>query len=385
MHHHKNANFRSVPTPQNTPRVAVIGAGIAGLTCARELCLRGYEPVVFEASDRLGGRCSSRDTRVGAFDDAAQSISGNTHLASYTGQRPGELAALHSWTVPATAAEDEPKGRNRDKDQDEADVTRTLKPMGSVGVPSMRAFVDAIARPLDVRLRSPIHQAQRRSAGWVLHGAQGEIAEHFQAVVLAVPAPLALPLAQESPGLMAALSAVRYRSRWVLLLGSERAIGLPGHWDLQGGPIEKIAAMHCKPGRSSHLQQRWYIQADEQWSLRHEHDDAETVAELLLDNFRAHVRRSVTPNYLHAHQWRHAFAQTPPASAAHSQFLWDDEVQLGVCGDSVVASQVDKVHRSGVALARIMADGLTSRCERGVLAARVFGARKALEAQAAHG
>jgi renalase len=382
MDYQRHSGFVSVLSRRVAPRIAVIGAGVAGLTCARELCLRGYEPVVFEASERLGGRCSSRETRIGWFDDAAQSISGATRLASYAVQRPDELAAVHPWTVAATPGEDEPKGRDRDKDEDEADATRTLKLIGAVGVPSMLALADAIARPLDIRFHTPIQQAQRRGNRWVLRDAAGEVDEDFQALVLAIPAPLAVPLAQDSPGLTAALRAVRYRSRWVLLLGSERPLGLPGHLEFQGSPIERVAAMHSKPGRGSNLPQRWFIEADEQWSLRHEHDDADTVIDLLLDNLRAHVGRSVTPNFVCAHQWRHAFVETPATMAGHSECLWDDEVRLGVCGDSVVASQVDRVHRSGVALARTMADGLTSRRERSTVQALDRGPHKAFEAHA---
>lgn len=42
-------------------RVAVIGAGIAGLTAARELVDAGFEVVVIEARDRFGGRAHSVD------------------------------------------------------------------------------------------------------------------------------------------------------------------------------------------------------------------------------------------------------------------------------------------------------------------------------------
>ncbi|MFM9045117.1 MAG: FAD-dependent oxidoreductase, partial [Solirubrobacterales bacterium] len=37
-------------------RVAVVGAGLAGLRCAGLLIERGFEVDVFEASDRVGGR-----------------------------------------------------------------------------------------------------------------------------------------------------------------------------------------------------------------------------------------------------------------------------------------------------------------------------------------
>jgi monoamine oxidase len=39
--------------------IAVVGAGLAGLTCAWELARRGVAATVYEASDRVGGRCLS--------------------------------------------------------------------------------------------------------------------------------------------------------------------------------------------------------------------------------------------------------------------------------------------------------------------------------------
>lgn len=50
---------------QGKPRVAIVGGGISGLAAAKEL--REMEPVVFEASDSIGGvwkHCSFRTTRL---------------------------------------------------------------------------------------------------------------------------------------------------------------------------------------------------------------------------------------------------------------------------------------------------------------------------------
>ena len=41
------------------PRIAVIGAGLAGLSCAYDLKGAGYTAQVYEGSDRVGGRCWS--------------------------------------------------------------------------------------------------------------------------------------------------------------------------------------------------------------------------------------------------------------------------------------------------------------------------------------
>lgn len=381
MQDHRSSAWDSMLNSQLQPRVAVVGGGIAGLTCARELRLRGCDPVVFEADARLGGRCSSRSTRVGLFDDGAQCISGATRLAAYAVQPPGELAALHPWTVAATPAEEERNSKAWNQNEDEADVERTLKLMGAVGVPSMAALADALARPLHVRLNTPIVQARRRGTRWALSSTAGEIEVDFQALVLAMPAPLAMPLVRESSELTAALRAVRYRSRWVLLVGSERPVPLPGYREFQGSPIERVAAMHSKPGRLAIGPQRWFVEADERWSLQHEHEDAETVADLLLENFRAHAGRWVKPNYLRAHQWRNAFVETPAATPRRTVCLWDDKVQLGICGDSVVASRVDRVHLSGVDMARAVAEGLTHRSGRSGCSAMGRDFEQLLEAQ----
>src|SRR4051794_1701242 len=39
------------------PRIVVIGAGLAGLNCAYRLKQAGYSAQIYEASNRLGGRC----------------------------------------------------------------------------------------------------------------------------------------------------------------------------------------------------------------------------------------------------------------------------------------------------------------------------------------
>ncbi len=47
-------------------RIAVVGAGLAGLAAAEAVAAAGHEPVVFEARDRVGGRVHSRELGNGA-------------------------------------------------------------------------------------------------------------------------------------------------------------------------------------------------------------------------------------------------------------------------------------------------------------------------------
>ena len=61
-------------------RVAIVGAGLAGLTAANELSKAGLEPVVHEGSTRLGGRCfsSSNSTTDRSPSMAASSLTAPT-------------------------------------------------------------------------------------------------------------------------------------------------------------------------------------------------------------------------------------------------------------------------------------------------------------------
>ncbi|NUQ78561.1 MAG: flavin monoamine oxidase family protein [Polyangiaceae bacterium] len=56
-------------SPQEAVDVVVIGAGLAGLTAARELVRRGRSVVVLEARDRVGGRTLSHTTSLGDVID----------------------------------------------------------------------------------------------------------------------------------------------------------------------------------------------------------------------------------------------------------------------------------------------------------------------------
>jgi monoamine oxidase len=51
------ARFAPAARAAGSPRIVVVGAGLAGLTCAYRLKQAGHIAQVYEASDRVGGRC----------------------------------------------------------------------------------------------------------------------------------------------------------------------------------------------------------------------------------------------------------------------------------------------------------------------------------------
>jgi monoamine oxidase len=76
-----------------TPDVIVIGAGVAGLTVARDLTAAGRRVLVFEARDRLGGRVWTHRTPDGPIELGAEFVHGP--FEEILGVARGAHLALH--------------------------------------------------------------------------------------------------------------------------------------------------------------------------------------------------------------------------------------------------------------------------------------------------
>jgi len=96
------------PSRSEQPTIAVVGAGIAGLTCALELADAGLASTVYEASDRIGGRMH---TNSGYFDDGQTSEWGGelidtNHETMHELAERFELIVHDLWSAQPTGSED---------------------------------------------------------------------------------------------------------------------------------------------------------------------------------------------------------------------------------------------------------------------------------------
>ena len=77
------------------PRVIVIGAGISGLACARELSERRHDVLVLEARNRLGGRLRTVDLMMEDTIDNSNVEGGD---GSLDGEESSELFRVKRWS-----------------------------------------------------------------------------------------------------------------------------------------------------------------------------------------------------------------------------------------------------------------------------------------------
>lgn len=300
-------------------KVAIVGAGIAGLACARRLTSRGIDPVLFDKGRRPGGRLSTLRIEHHEWDFGAP---------YFKVTDPQFAAQVDVWQQAEVAAQ-WPTG-----------------PSGAwVGVPGMSALIEAEVATLPVRFGAQVLRIDRNKAGWTLSGP--DLSEGpFAAVVIAVPCEQAASLLALHDLIMAQEAAsVRSVPCWSVMTAF--AEPLPGLPDMirEHGPIRWAARNNSKPGRSA--AECWVIQSVTEWSQQHLEAQPEQIAQDLLHAL-AQISGTTLPEpvFLKAHRWRFALPLGQRGAP-----LWNPALQLGACGDWCIGPQIEGAWRSGVGLA----------------------------------
>jgi renalase len=314
--------------PLTGQRVAIIGAGMAGLACAARLGDGGVAVSLFDKARGPGGRMSVRRiaTPLGeaAFDHGAQYFT--VRGASFRDQ-----VAL--WAAAGVVAPWPAAG-----------------PEAWVGVPGMNAPVRALAAGRDVAWGSQVEALARDGAGWRLHTTE-EPGERFDALVLAVPAEQAAVLLRDHDPALAAAAGSVSQPCWTVMAAFDRRLDLLPDVLRDAGPLGWAARNGSKPGRG--LIEAWVLQGSPDWSCDHLEDPAEAVGAALLAVLAEAAGGPLpAPVAVSAHRWRYARS----AAGGHG-VLWSAEASLGCCGDWLIGPRVECAWDSGVALAERMLTG----------------------------
>ncbi|WP_026422088.1 flavin monoamine oxidase family protein [Actinokineospora inagensis] len=116
--------------------VAIVGAGLAGLTAATELAALGIDVVVFEARDRVGGRTHGVEVAPGQWADAG---------AAYLGSRHTELTALISRLgLATTPTSTEGQSRFSLRDGDPVTTDGRFPPVSAVALGELFDLLDEV-------------------------------------------------------------------------------------------------------------------------------------------------------------------------------------------------------------------------------------------------
>jgi renalase len=329
-----------------TPRIAVIGAGLAGLVCAERLMGQGWEVTVFDKGRGPGGRLATRRADELRFDHGAQ---------YFTARDPRFRDRVDGWVHDGVAA----LWNGRIVRLMEDGTVEESPGERFVGTPGMNAPARTLAAV--VQPRSGVRVATVTSDGrkWRLEDERGTDLGSYDMVVAAVPGPQAVPLLAEAPDLASRAADAVMAGCWTVMAHFERRldIGYDGAF-VTASPLSWIARNSSKPCRPEG--ESWVLHGSPEWSQRHIEDEPDAVIEALTAAFReaagvdfgnsAGDSGTIRAEHLAAHRWRFSL----PVHALDEDYLFDPYRRLGACGDWCNSARVEGAFLSGLELAERM-------------------------------
>lgn len=315
-------------------RIAIIGAGIAGLSAAGALKNAGLEPVVFDKGRGPGGRIVSKRTSYGDIDLGTQYFTardGAFRAAVDDWRRAG---VVEPWAVTPMVLPERQPARAQER---------------LVAVPRMSALARHMADGVDVHCGVQVSEMIRESPAWAIYDRHGGCLGRFDSVLLTAPAPQAQSLlAEPSPRLAARVVAAPMQPCWSVGVVLEKPLdvdfeaGFPS-----SGPLAWVARLGSRPQRPDDPE-IWTLHATDAWSEANIEWSEDAVGECLAQSFSELVRRQPLIRDRIAHRWR--FARARAALAESAGYLEHDH--LLCAGDWVTDGQVEGAWRSGRAAAR---------------------------------
>jgi len=303
-------------------KIAVIGAGIAGLACARRLIAADVHSIVVDKGRAPGGRLATRvvtlDLGECHIDHGAQYFTARE--AGFKRQCVNWLAEgiIEPWTATSQGGD-----------------------MRYVGRPGMSAIGKAMASGIEIIQGSRVTTLSRRAGSWHLGFADGSGLDGLGAIVLAIPPAQAASLLETvAPGLAEEARSVGLAPCWAGICAFDPP-GEPGFKALRiadGGALGWIA--RSRDGTA------WIAHATPDWSRRHLESDAKELAPLMEAAIRTWLPEAGETRFVSLHRWRYALVER----AAGTPFAWDESLQLGLCGDWRLGARVECAWESGDAL-----------------------------------
>ena len=211
-------------------RVAIVGAGVAGLRCAQGLREQGIEARVFEKSRGLGGRLARRQYPWGSVDIGAPLLTVNTPPADWSplvaqGQVIRQRFRCARWQL---------SGFEALPDQQHY-----------IATPSNNQLCHYLADGVEIQRNCRVGRIQQGR----LFDEQGQALGEFDAVILTAPAPQSRALLPEDSPLLP--DDEPWQPGWTLLLQFETALALADIIEFADHPLfSRLVHLSALEGRS---------------------------------------------------------------------------------------------------------------------------------------
>jgi len=316
--------------------IAIIGAGMAGLSCAVKLISAGHDVQVFDKGRGPGGRMAARRVEIDGetvrFDHGAQ---------YFTARDAAFQQAVTGWEAQGAVA----RWSAAEKSPQDA---------AWVGVPGMNGPIKAMAdyvgqNAREVLWNTRIEGLSHNGTHWHLNAAQGTYTAKI--VLVAIPAEQANDLLTiAAPNFSAIAAGVASEPCWAVMVAFDEKLPIAsdGLRD-RDAAISWAARNSAKPMRTG--DECWMLHASPKRSRELLNLPKEEVASILLSDFFTQTGiAAINPIHIAAHRWLYAM----PASLRDDPAYFDSTAQIGIAGDYLHSPRVEGAWMSGTALADLV-------------------------------
>jgi hypothetical protein len=323
--------------------VVVIGAGIAGLMAARRLAEQGLTVIVVERGEVPGGRLTTLQIGPGRADHGAQ---------FFTARSPEFSAWVNRWQDEGLVFEWSSGWSNGSLGTIPTDHHPRYAVRGG-----MFRLAHALAQGIDVRLNSRITVISQQAGGWLALDEKGQVYT-TRALVLAIPAPLALQLLRTgevvlNPQDRTALEAIHYEPclAGIFWVNGEVRLPEPGAIQQINAPIAWIADNRRKGVSPEANLITIHAGASYSRELWHLPDWQALVA--LESPLKRYIDYEAEIALRHLERWTHAMPAQPHAARC---LLAASLPGLVFAGDSFGRGSVEGAALSGLSAAAALLD-----------------------------
>ena len=318
-------------------KILIIGAGMSGLTAARELQSNGYEVTVVDKGRGVGGRMATRRFAGGRFDHGAQFFTTRSdEFKAATEKWRGENVA-HHW-FDGTPTPDEPAKNDGHP-----------RYCGNAG---MTGIGKHLMKTLDVQLGVEIEKLTREGGAWIAATADGQTFGGDE-LILTAPIPQALQLFDTSDQLLpdamrATLQSVGYEPCFAVLaqLDGPSNIAAPGLLYINGEPIWWIADNYQKG--VSPIEGSVTIHSSGAYARAHYDDNQSEVGEELIAQCVEWLGREVRE--FQVRRWRYSKPENPlDIGIARAE-----NCATTFAGDALMGAKIEGAFTSGLMAARAL-------------------------------
>ncbi len=302
----------------NRKSIAIIGAGISGLTLAQELS-SNFDVCVFEKSRGVGGRMATRYAGEYFFDHGAPFFTARGKRFQKFVHEKVASGAVSVW-----------EGKVITLEKDKKTTDRIWFEPHFTGNPKMNSLCAELADGIAIKTNIQIAKILPLSMhGYRLFDTNEEVIGEFDIVVSTAPPLQTHQLFENLADDIGFLSDIEMLPQFSLM------IGIPRKWEkswiaakVNNSPIGWIYSNSTKSARDKNLT-TLVVGSALEFSLANIECEAKQIGEILLEEARQLLQLETEIAFQSCHKWRYAL----PPSKDEMQIFWRPEIGIGAIGD----------------------------------------------------